>query len=65
MPPLPELARLGVARVSLGSGPMRAGLTAVRRIVEELQSNGTYATLTEGVVSYAELQALVTGQGRS
>jgi len=65
MPPLPELARLGVARVSLGSGPMRAGLTVLRRIVEELQSNGTYATLTEGVVTYAELQALVTGQGRS
>lgn len=64
VPPLPELARLGVARVSLGSGPMRAALTAVRRIVQELDSGGTYAAFTEGVVTYAELQALVTGPGR-
>jgi 2-methylisocitrate lyase-like PEP mutase family enzyme len=64
-PPLPELARLGVARVSLGSGPMRAGLTVVRRIAQELQASGTYAAFTEGVVTYAELQALVTEVGRS
>jgi 2-methylisocitrate lyase-like PEP mutase family enzyme len=64
VPPLAELARLGVARVSLGSGPMRAGLTTVRRIVQELQTGGTYATFTEGVVTYPELQELVAGPGR-
>jgi 2-methylisocitrate lyase-like PEP mutase family enzyme len=60
LPPLPELARLGVARVSLGSGPMRAALTVVRRVAQELQGPGTYASLTDDVVTYAELQALLT-----
>jgi 2-methylisocitrate lyase-like PEP mutase family enzyme len=59
LPPLPELARLGVARLSLGSAPMRAALTALRRIGEELRGPGTYRVLTEDVLSYAELQALV------
>lgn len=62
LPPLPELARLGVARLSLGSAPMRAALTALRRIGEELRGPGTYGLLTEDVLSYAELQALV-GRG--
>lgn len=59
LPPLPELARLGVARLSLGSAPMRAALTALRRIGKELLGPGTYGLLTEDVLSYAELQALV------
>jgi 2-methylisocitrate lyase-like PEP mutase family enzyme len=62
LPPLPELARLDVARVSLGSAPMRAALSTLRRIGEELRGPGTYRLLTEDVLSYAELQALV---GRS
>jgi 2-methylisocitrate lyase-like PEP mutase family enzyme len=50
--------------VSLGSGPMRAALTTIRRIVQELQTSGTYPTFTEGVVTYPELQELVAGPGR-
>jgi 2-methylisocitrate lyase-like PEP mutase family enzyme len=62
LPPLPELGRLNVARLSLGSGPMRAALTTLRRVAEELRGPGTYQTLTEDVLSYAELQALL-GKG--
>jgi 2-methylisocitrate lyase-like PEP mutase family enzyme len=62
LPPLAELARLGVARLSLGSAPMRAALTTLRRIAEELRGPGTYRSLTEDVLSYAELQSLV-GRG--
>jgi 2-methylisocitrate lyase-like PEP mutase family enzyme len=57
-PPLAELQRLGVARVSLGSKPMLAGLGVLRRLLQELQQKGTYASL-EGAVTYAEMQKLL------
>src|SRR5215472_4158411 len=36
-PPIGRLQELGVARVSVGSGPMRATLGLFRRIAEELR----------------------------
>ncbi len=57
-PSIPELENLGVARVSLGSGPMRATLGLVRRIAEELKSAGTYEALVGGV-PYAEMNELM------
>jgi 2-methylisocitrate lyase-like PEP mutase family enzyme len=59
-PSIPELAKLGVARVSLGSGPMRAGLGLLRRIAEELIHSGTYRAM-EGAVAYAELNKMLAG----
>jgi 2-methylisocitrate lyase-like PEP mutase family enzyme len=55
---IPELRKLGVARVSLGSGPMRAALGHFRRTVEELKVSGTYTGL-EGAVPYAELNRML------
>jgi 2-methylisocitrate lyase-like PEP mutase family enzyme len=55
-PPLSK--RLGVARVSLGSGPIRATLGLLRRITRELQDGGTYRALTEGALSYQEANEL-------
>jgi 2-methylisocitrate lyase-like PEP mutase family enzyme len=57
-PAVPELGRLGVARVSVGSAPMRATLGLVRRMAEELRSSGTYTTL-EGGIPYAEVNQLL------
>ena len=57
-PSIPELQKLGVARVSLGSGPMRAALGLARRIAEELKSSGTYRAL-EGAIPHAELNLLM------
>ncbi len=57
-PPVGELARLGVARVSMGSGPMRATLGLIRRIAEELRGPGTYTAFLEGAPSHAEIQRL-------
>ena len=57
-PPIRELERLGVARVSLGSGPMRAGLTVLRRIAEELRTAGTYGALA-GAIPHADLNRLL------
>ncbi len=41
-PPVPELRELGVARVSVGSAPMRAALQFTRRLAEEVLRAGTY-----------------------
>ena len=57
-PSIPELAKLGVARVSVGSGPMRATLGLLRRVAEELKTSGTYSAM-EGAVPYAEVNKLL------
>jgi len=41
-PGVQELTELGVKRISLGSGPMRAAMGFLRRIAEELKASGTY-----------------------
>lgn len=57
-PSVPELAKLGVARVSLGSSPMRATLGLVRKIAEELKNTGTYKTL-EGAPSHGDVNRMM------
>lgn len=57
-PSIPELEGAGVARVSLGSSPMRATMGLFRRIAEELSGSGTYKTL-EGSPSHAEMNKLL------
>jgi 2-methylisocitrate lyase-like PEP mutase family enzyme len=44
-PSIPELQHLGVARVSLGSSPMRATLGLLERMAEELKTTGAYGSL--------------------
>lgn len=61
-PPVAELAALGVARVSIGSGISQAVHAVVRRAARELLSAGTYESLAEGL-DYGELNALL-GSGR-
>jgi 2-methylisocitrate lyase-like PEP mutase family enzyme len=53
-----ELARLGVARVSLGSGPARAALTLLARIAGEVARGGTYSAL-EGILPHAQVNELL------
>jgi 2-methylisocitrate lyase-like PEP mutase family enzyme len=48
-PPVQELERLGVCRVSVGSGPMRATLALTARIAHELLTTGTYAALVDAM----------------
>jgi len=57
-PSIPELAKLGVARVSVGSGPIRATLGLLRRVAEELKTSGTYSAM-EGAVPHAEMNKLL------
>ena len=57
-PSVHELASLGVKRVSLGSGPMRATLGLLRRLSIELKGSGTYSAM-DGAPSHAEMNALM------
>lgn len=52
-----ELADLGVKRLSLGSGPVRATLGLLRRLGREIQEAGTYGYLA-GAIPYDEANAL-------
>lgn len=58
-PQVAELERLGVARVSIGGGPARAALTAVRRVALELLERGTYESFTRDVISHGEANAMM------
>jgi 2-methylisocitrate lyase-like PEP mutase family enzyme len=60
MPSIPELEKLGVARISVGSGPIRATLGLLRRVAEELKTSGTY-TAMEAAVPHAEVNRILGG----
>jgi 2-methylisocitrate lyase-like PEP mutase family enzyme len=60
-----ELERMGVRRVSVGSGPMRAAMTLAHRIAHELAQSGTYVSFTRDVISYAEANRLFENRAPS
>ncbi|MGC2478167.1 MAG: isocitrate lyase/phosphoenolpyruvate mutase family protein [Candidatus Sulfotelmatobacter sp.] len=53
-PSVAELTAVGVKRVSLGSGPMRATLGLLRRLAQEVNTRGTYSMM-EASPSHAEI----------
>lgn len=59
-PPAGELAALGVARVSTGSGIAQAAHALVRRAARELLDTGTYDAQADGL-AYGMLNALMSG----
>ena len=59
-PGVADLAKLGVARISLGPGLARAAYTALRGAAEEFYTSGTYGAL-DGGLSYGELNGLLGG----
>lgn len=58
-PSLPDLEKMGVARASTGSGVIRATLGLTRRIAKELKEAGTYTSMLEGAVPFAEMCAML------
>src|SRR5438445_1596034 len=68
-PPISELQRLGVARVSFGPSPSYAAMGLLKRAAREVLEKGTYENLTEGVITFDELNALAVpradGSGQS
>lgn len=61
-PSLPELEKIGVARVSAGSAVMRATLGLLRRIGKELKEAGTYDSLFAGAIPFADLNRMMARQ---
>jgi 2-methylisocitrate lyase-like PEP mutase family enzyme len=57
-PPTAELERLGVARVSIGGGPMRAALTLTQHVAQELRERGTYTSFTENALPLRDFNRL-------
>ena len=57
-PSVAMLQRIGVARISIGSGAHRATLTAARKIAHELLREGTFG-FTRDAIPYDVLDALI------
>lgn len=61
-PSVSELQRLGVRRVSLGSGPSRVSLFALQRFVRRLRDEGTFEPLATEAIPYADVQKILSRQ---
>ncbi len=62
-PRIGDLEKLGVRRVTVGSGAMRATLGLVQRIARELKDEGTYSSFLDGALSYADANRLFRRDG--
>jgi 2-methylisocitrate lyase-like PEP mutase family enzyme len=58
LPPLAELERLGVRRVSFGPAASYATMGLLKRISQEVLTQGTFHSLVEGAITYDELDRL-------
>jgi 2-methylisocitrate lyase-like PEP mutase family enzyme len=61
-PPLAELEKIGVARISAGSGIMRAAMGAVQRIGNEMLEARSCDTMFAGATPFIELKRMMTRQ---
>jgi 2-methylisocitrate lyase-like PEP mutase family enzyme len=62
-PPVSELERLGVARVSTASCPARVAMTATKKIATELASNGSFEIFGGDTMGPVEANALMAKRG--
>ena len=70
MPPTADLCTMGVARLSVGSGIMRAALAFASDAAHELLQKGTYSKFLDRTIPYGELNELMdrgreAGEGKS
>jgi 2-methylisocitrate lyase-like PEP mutase family enzyme len=61
-PPIAELQKLGVARVTIGSGAARAALGLTRRVAKELSERGTYSAFTDDAISYVDVNQMLAAK---
>jgi 2-methylisocitrate lyase-like PEP mutase family enzyme len=57
-PTIPELASLGVARVSFGGGFTRVALGAVRRAAQEIMEQGTFTSMAQDALPPGDFRSL-------
>src|SRR6266699_2474225 len=60
LPPVSELERLGVARVSFGPSASYAAMGLLKRASKEVLEKGTYQNLVDGAIAFDELNNLAT-----
>jgi 2-methylisocitrate lyase-like PEP mutase family enzyme len=58
LPPVQELQRLGVARVSFGPSASYAAMGLLKRASKEVREKGTYGALVDGAITFDELNDL-------
>jgi 2-methylisocitrate lyase-like PEP mutase family enzyme len=58
LPPINELERLGVARVSFGPSASYAAMGLLKRAAKEVIEKGTYQNLVDGAITFDELNSL-------
>lgn len=63
LPPVSELKRLGVARVSFGPSASYAAMGLLKRASREVRERGTYDILVEGAITFDDLNALAVRKG--
>jgi 2-methylisocitrate lyase-like PEP mutase family enzyme len=59
-PPTAELERAGVARVSTGSGIMRAAMGLTQRIAKEMIAERSYQSMFAGATPFVDLKRMMT-----
>ena len=59
-----ELAAMGVKRISLGSGPMRAAFGLLRQLAQEVKADGTYSNMS-GAPSHGEMNRLMSASRKA
>ncbi len=62
-PPVAELQRLGVARVSTASGPTRLAMTAIRKAAQDLLENGDFGIYGGDTIPHSNANALMARRG--
>ena len=65
LPPIKDLERLGVARVSFGPAASYATMGFLKRASAEVLERGTYENLVEGAITYDELNRLAVPRTRA
>jgi 2-methylisocitrate lyase-like PEP mutase family enzyme len=58
-PPMAELEKIGVARVSVGSGLMRAAMGVVQRVAKEMLEKRSFETMFAGATPYIDLNRMM------
>jgi 2-methylisocitrate lyase-like PEP mutase family enzyme len=62
LPTIPELERLGVARLSLGTKLTLDAMSVLKKSVTDLLSNGAYEAMVEGAIGYPDANRLMAGR---
>jgi 2-methylisocitrate lyase-like PEP mutase family enzyme len=58
-PPTAELERVGVARVTTGSGVMRAAMGVVQRVAKEMTEERSCQSMFAGAMPYIDLKKMM------